>query len=265
MFNFQFASLYLWEYIKVMTHFIKPKNIHVKTYRILIIVISILSSQIVLGQNPLRIYSPNVPGAQVEYLSDGYFFHTISTSEEAAITYNDVEGSPYLNNDFTDGIVFLSDTTAVKLPLRYNIYADEMEYKFNGVSFTIGNPQILNKILLGESIFVYIQFMKVKGYFEILEYGKCIVVQKRSIKFNPAEGPKPIEGKNIPPRFTAEPDKFYAIVNDSQTVRIKNLRSLKKALSDQKIKIESFIKQEKIKRASKENIIKIVKYYNSLQ
>jgi hypothetical protein len=150
------------------------------------------------------------------------------------------------------------------LPLRYNIYANEMEYQLKGVSYLVGNPQSLNKILLGESVFLYLPFIQNGGYFELLESGKCFLVQKRTVRFKPAEGPKPIEGTISRAKFTREPDIFFIIVNDSKTIEITTMKSVINALQDQKLNIESFIKKEEIKNAKKENLIKIAEYYNSL-
>jgi hypothetical protein len=181
-----------------------------------------------------------------------------------ATDYQDIEGSPYLNNDFIDGVIYFKDTSGIKLPLRYNIYANEMEYQLKGVSYLVGNPQSLNKILLGESVFLYLPFIQNGGYFELLESGKCFLVQKRTVRFKPAEGPKPIEGTISRAKFTREPDIFFIIVNDSKTIEITTMKSVINALQDQKLNIESFIKKEEIKNAKKENLIKIAEYYNSL-
>ena len=139
-----------------------------------------------------------------------------------------------------------------------------MEYQLKGVNYVVGNPQFLKKILLGGSVFIYLPFIQKGGYFELLESGKCFLVQKRSVQFKPAEGPKPIEGISKPPKFIREPDIFYIGVKDSKTIEIANMKSVINALQDQKLKIESFIKTEKIKRTTRENLIKIAKYYNSL-
>jgi hypothetical protein len=102
------------------------------------------------------------------------------------------------------------------------------------------------------------------GYFDIFESGKCMLVQKKIIAYKPAEGPKAIVGVAIPAQFVRKDDTFYLIINCSQTVKIDNLKTVLKALEDQKDKMETFIKQEKINNIRKQNLVKIIKYYNSL-
>lgn len=207
--------------------------------------------------------SKMVFGQQIDPFLDNYNFYKKIHSGKAN-EYQGIEGIPYSNKEFAEGVFHFKDTTAVKLPLRYNIYADEMEYQLKGANYVVGNPESVNKITIGESVFVYLPFVGKGGYFELLETGKCFLVQKRVVKFKPAEGPKPIEGKTIPAKFVKEPDVFYLVVNQSEAFKIVNLKSAINALPDHKAKLESFIKQEKIKNDRKENLIKLVKYYNSL-
>ena len=128
----------------------------------------------------------------------------------------------------------------------------------------MGNPQLLDKVILGESVFAYLPTIEKGGYFEIYELGKCFLAQKRVILFKEAEAAKPIEGISKPARFISESDLFYMVLNNSNVVKITNMKSVINILQDQKPKIESYIKQEKIKNTKKENLVKIVKYYNSL-
>ena len=97
-----------------------------------------------------------------------------------------------------------------------------------------------------------------------METGKCFLVQKRAIKYNPPEAPKAVVGSTIPPKFTKETDVYYTILNDSTPVKVENMKSLLNTLSDQKTSLENFIEKEKIKNVKRENLIQIIKYYNSL-
>jgi hypothetical protein len=221
-----------------------------KTRKTFTIIILIISSQHIFGQ-------------VIDRFIEDFNFYKNYRSEKAR-AYQDIEGNPYLNSEFVDGVFYLKDTTAVKLKIRYNIYADEMEYQLKGIEYTVGNPESINKILLGKSVFVNLPFVAKGGYFELLESGKCYLIQKRCVKFKPAEGPKPIEARSIPAQFIQERDVFYILTNNSTVTTIVNKKSLLNALQDQKVKIESFIKQEKIKNTKKDNLIKIIKYYNSL-
>jgi len=193
-----------------------------------------------------------------------FFKDALGTPVKKTLDYDEIQGSPYLDSTFTDGVLYFKDTTAMKLLLRYNIFTDRIECRLNGVIYEIGNMQSLNKISIGKALFVYLPFVDGGGYFELLEGGKCFLFQQRIVQFKPEEGPKPIEGTVKPARFVAEPDLFFIAVENSQPVQITGMKSVISALTDQKAKIESYMKAEGLKTTKKENLIKVAKYYNSL-
>jgi hypothetical protein len=196
-----------------------------------------------------------------ELFLNEYHFYKKNPGQKAT-EYKDVEGSPYLYKEFLNGIIYLQDTTAVKLPLRYNIFTDEMEFKYDGNNLVVGNPESLNKVELATHEFVYLTFAEKPGYFEVIESGKSFLVKKNKVTFYPSEGPKAIEGV-VPAKFVKESD-VYCIVLGNQVIKISNLKSVIAALKDEQKKIEAFIDSEKIKSPKKDNLVKIIKYYNSL-
>lgn len=225
-----------------------------KIRKLFIIKLLIISPVILFGQRPQIItfqnpYPSPLP-FEKRYINENYH------------DYDNIDGSPYLNNEFVNGIFYVKDTVAIKLPIRYNIYLDHMEYKSEGAVYYVDSPQSLSRIVLGESVFVYLPFIEKGGYYEMLEKGKCRLVQKRRVEFNHSET-KPIEGL-IKSRFESNTDLFYLVNNQNQAFRIENMNSVLNALQDQKTKIEAFIKQEKIRNTKKDNLIKIIRYYNNL-
>ena len=219
----------------------------------LVIIILSLSSQLVFSQ----IITPTtVSSAGIDY------YYRNSHAKKVA-DYTFVEGSPYLNSQFVDGVLYLKDSTSVSLPLRYNLYSNEMEYQYDGSNYTVGNPQSLQKAVIGNSEFVYLPLGSQGGYYEIYVWGKCCLLEKKSVKFTAAEFGTPITG-TIPAKFTRNRDVLYLLDSNSHPYQVGNIKSVIDFLQDQSPKIENFIKQEKIKNAKKENLIKIIKYYNSL-
>jgi hypothetical protein len=221
-----------------------------KTCKIYLIIFLIISSKLAFSQ-------------QIDPFLDYYSFKKMVKSGTAN-DYQGIDGSPYLNKDFVEGTCDLKDSAAIKLQLRYNMYSDEMEYRLKDVTYSIKNTEKINRVIMGESVFLYLPFIQKGGYFEIYEPGKCLLAQKRSVKFYPAEAAKPIEGISKPARFVNESDVFYIIFSESKVFKITNTKSVLEALQNQKPKIESYMDQEKIKNTKKESLIKIIKYYNSL-
>ena len=221
--------------------------------KVIILLIMAISSQMIYGQ-------------PYNGFLDMYHFNKSFQNKQVKNmdAYQDVEGNPYLKKEFTEGVVKINDTLSVKLQLRYNIYSDQIEYLMNGVVYEVGDPHQLKKVIIGDAVFLYVPFIREKGYVELLVSGKCVLVQKRSVNFKPAEGPKPIEGITKPAEFTSEPDIFYLGSGGAQTNKISSIKSVIEVLQDQKSNIETFIKTGKIKKVSRENLIKIAEYYNRL-
>jgi hypothetical protein len=224
-----------------------------RTYNLLLITFLLFASQVMVGQ-------------RYDEFLDAYHFNKDFENPKVknSNAYDDVQGSPYLNREFTEGLIYLKDTTAVRLPLRYNIYTDEMEYLLNEVVYEVGNPRFINKVLLEGSVFVYLQFVDKGGFFELLEAGKCSLVQKRKVAYQPAEGPKPIQGTITPAKFLKDPDVFYILTTDSQVFRITNMKSVVNALKDHQPEIEAYTREEGIRGTRKDNLLKIAKFYNTL-
>jgi len=227
-----------------------------KKYTVGVIVFFVISSQLLLGQVPFPLTQTPNP-FPTDYTMDKKY--NVEKTEE----YKDIDGTPYLNNEFQSGVFYLKNTKTLELPIRYNIYRDEMEYLLDGVSYVVGSPESLVKVVFAGSEFRYLPTISKGGYFELFESGKCTLFQKRIVEYTPSEGSKPIIGL-VPAKFERNADVFYLVTNQTQSFKILNISSVINALQDQREKIESFIKQEKIKNIKKENLIKIVKYYNSL-
>jgi len=226
-----------------------------KTRKIYFIALLMISSLISFGQSRPQIITfsnpyPSVLPFEKRYLNQDYH------------DFENIDGSPYLNSEFVNGTFYVKDTAAFKLPIRYNIYADHMEYKMDGLIYYVDSPQTISRIALGESVFIYLPFIEKGGYYELLETGKYKLVQKRRVEFKHSES-KPIEGL-VRSRYESNTDLFYLVNKQDRAFKIGNMNSVLKTLQDQRTKIETFIKQEKIRNTKKENLIKIIKYYNSL-
>lgn len=211
----------------------------------------------------LTMLSTILSGQTMDPFFNNYSFYK-SFHPGKAMVYKDIEGSPYLNSDFNDGVFYVSDTLKVKVPIRYNIYSDVMEYQLNNINYVVGNPEALTKITIGRSVYLYMPFIKKGNYFEMIEPGKCMLVQKKSVRLKPAEEPRAILTTPVPATFQRKTDVNYIVNSQLQYFKIDNMKSVMMALQDQKLKIEAYTKQEKIRNVKLENLIKIVKYYNSL-
>ncbi len=82
---------------------------------------------------------------------------TVSGDYESLLKTTNIEGSPYLLDDFTIGSVYTNTSDEfTDIPLRYNIYSDQIEFKTGDNSvFSMGTPEIIERVELGNYKMVY--------------------------------------------------------------------------------------------------------------
>lgn len=215
-----------------------------------IFILLVFSIQILNGQN----YEPFL---------DQYYFNK-NNSISKANSFESISGSPYKNDKFITGILKMKDSTVYKLPLRYNIYADEMEYQMDNKNYYVTNKQNIEEVSFENSIYKYMTIEGKRGFFEQLVLGKCTLLKKYIIHFQAAEGPKPIEGTPRPAQFLNQRSQYFILTNNKEPVMIKKMKAILEVLNDQKNSLEVFIKTNNVKKLNEKNLIKIVNYYNSL-
>ena len=181
--------------------------------------------------------------------------------------YSEIKGSPYLTDDFVMSKVFFKNDSIMKIALRYNIYDKSMELKLNNSAYSISNPHVIKKIEMNDNIFIYYynkNDINYNSYYELLVSGKNYLIAKKDIVFRDANPPKYGILEPEPKKFINRKDIYYVVKDSSLPIIIKNNKSMKEIFSDKKEQIEKFIKKEKISYKKRNDLIQLVKYYNSL-
>ncbi|MFW5756037.1 MAG: hypothetical protein ACOCWK_05515 [Tangfeifania sp.] len=186
------------------------------------------------------------------------------------LTEKDIEGSPYLNDDFIEGTVFTTiKTKYTGVPLRYNIYSDQIEFKAGeGAVQELAAPETVEKVEFGEYKMVYIPFAVSKkirrGFFREMESGdKAVLLTRQQVLFEDAKKPAAYQEAE-PPRFIRKPDDYYIRIGKEPARLISRKKDLEEAFPGHKKEINSFIKENKVKPNKPERLAELVQYYNSL-
>lgn len=193
----------------------------------------------------------------------------ISGSAKSTLYDVDYTGSPYLNDEFVVGSIYsIQRIQYEEVPLRYNIYNDELEFKTPASEIlALANPDIVVKAVLGDTSLVYLPFLQAgkskKGFFIVLEEGRISLLAKPDIFLKPAIEPGAYKDPE-PPKFVRKPDEYYLKTESGQVQLITNKKELIAAFPDNQDKIESFISKNKTKPNKSESLIELVLYYNSL-
>lgn len=178
-----------------------------------------------------------------------------------------VKGSPYLNKAFISGEVIVDNYRFVGVPLRYNIYNDDIEYEEGDKILAIANPLTVKRVIINETPFVYSSYIisnaEAKGYFELLSDGEVQVLKKYKIVYIMGKAAQAYTTAE-PPRFVSVPSQLYVKFGDSSAQNFKKAKSILKLFGDQMDEMQSYLKQEKLNIKKEGDLIKLITYYNSL-
>ncbi|WP_340113206.1 hypothetical protein [Maribellus mangrovi] len=185
------------------------------------------------------------------------------------LTESEIEGSPYLNDEFITGSVFTTSKIQYNdIPLRYNVYNDEMQFKSpEGNVSAIAAPEIIEKVVFGDYTIEYIPYIIAKkmrrGFFKVLLKGNATLYARSNIEYRqpvPAGAYKDPE----PARFLEKPDTYFIRIGKEAALEIENKKDLEAVFPDHKKEIASFIKKNKVNHRKEDKLKELVEYYNSL-
>jgi len=223
-----------------------------------------------ISQNEGYIYDG---GLTIKTTSD---FFKIQASDvkntKAFLKDNDIAGTPYLNNDFVPGNIITKNAVKyIDIPLRYNIYNDEIEFSQDGEAFALENPLNYSSISIAEQSFIYSSFVgRAKGeagkasFFELMNNkGKLFLLKRYSVQFiKPSPSQGYVEAKLA--EFKKTPDSYYFKFGSSPAQEVGNLKSTLLMFGKHSKRIATFIKAEKLKLRNQEDLLRIVSFYNDL-
>lgn len=227
--------------------------------RFLIIALILCASQ--------RIYAQNI---SIMNLQDFYKKFKTSQFEQGLVHQtSEVQGSPHEINDFSDGeVITKSDLKYINVPLRFNIYANEIEFKTeDGTIFFLATPEIIDHIIIGENKYIYAPYAVgsrlLRGYFKILTEGKANLLVKQNITLRNAEPAQPYKDAQ-PAMFLKMQDEFFVRIAPAEAFKVSNKKELLSVLSDKGKELDDFQKKNKTKFNRLDDMVKLIGFYNSL-
>jgi hypothetical protein len=186
------------------------------------------------------------------------------------LTLKEIQGTPYLNDQFAKGTVVTTKGDKYdNVPLRYDQYQDELQFKQNGKTMTFWPKNVVKRAEFGNRVFTYTTYQftdnKTKqGYFEILADGKVRLLSQHTIKFFEKEKEKPYVDPK-PARFDWPLEDFYIQVGTLPAKHITKKKNLLAAFPKHQKELSNYYKSNKLSAKNKEDLIQLVNYYNSLK
>ncbi|MCX6203267.1 MAG: hypothetical protein NTY43_03110 [Bacteroidetes bacterium] len=197
----------------------------------------------------------------------------IGDKKAKGLTYEDVEGTPFWNEHWNSALLYFKSGTIYTLPkAKLNLYTTEVHYENEkGVELVAEtilidkivflNSKDATKVLAAFAVLPDYIDNKPAGFFRVFNDGayQLILLQKNLVKVSPFD---PLTGKNITSFFTKY---YYGIYNNGKTIPLKALdRNSILSVIPFNASVEPWIKNTKNKLKSEEDIIALLKYYNSI-
>jgi hypothetical protein len=198
-------------------------------------------------------------------LKDNLFIKA-STSQDQ--NYESIEGSPFLDAAFVPGEIITLNMKFPGIPMRYNIFSDQIEFKQNNSSYILAPEARIKQVHIGAHTFIAEEH-EVKGrlklgFLTLLDSGKVSLMAKKIVVYNPKTEPTALAPLSSPAKFTRSQDIFYYKIGNAPAHQIFSLKDLIKSLPGKQDEVNQFAKKEKISVKKEVELLKLIRYYNAL-
>lgn len=185
--------------------------------------------------------------------------------------YTDIQGSPFLNDEWVVGQVKLEEGKIYNdVYLKYNQLEDQIYYRgndnivmtFNDLikEFTFINlKNVSGNNMLFRNGYPSTQNTSGKAYFEVLADGKMQFL-KRTIKqiLDSKEYNSATTNRNI-----VESSKYYFFYNGNIIITKRDKKSILSSFPDKQAELSTYVSSNNLNFKDEKDIIKLVDFYNS--
>lgn len=191
---------------------------------------------------------------------------------ETKLTYNDVEGSPYMQEQLTSGQITYIDGKKKPLYMRYDQYVDEVEFIQDEKIYAIDNPKQVEFIDIGEDRLVYsryyIQDIRYDGYLVLRVKDGCSFLVRKRVAYNEAKPANSASGIPTPAKFSTKSPQWFYKCSDKAPAHIPSdntgLKQIAGSTEAYKV-MKDYMKNNKLSFENESDMIKMFEFYNSLQ
>jgi hypothetical protein len=182
----------------------------------------------------------------------------------------DINGSPWENAEFVTGEIYTNGNQHYSgIPLRYNIYSNQIEFKKpEGGVFEISPPEIIDSVFIGDATYIFYPYgagsKSQKSFFKVLTKGSPMLLLKMNIVLKEAELPGAYKDA-VPASFERMADDFYLAEVPGDAVKFNGKKEFLELIKSHTAELEQFIKQNKTKFSKHDDMIKLMKFYYTLK
>jgi len=196
----------------------------------------------------------------------GAAFKVDSPNSKRGLTYDEIQGTPYLDKIFSDANFIISDKNKIETaPARYNTYSDQIEFKKGDEILALysDNPFTKVEFILTNQVLVKLNIdNELKGYFYEIVSGKNSLYKKVKAKFNdflPAPNSYSIDR---PANFNILKPIYYIKTENGFIKNPKNKKEIIDQFADKKEALNTFFKENKIKFDKEDDLKKLIIFLN---
>ena len=183
------------------------------------------------------------------------------------LDYREIEGSPFRVDSLVEGYIFLKDSGIVRIPLRYNIYEDEIEYLDDQNLMILENVNQIDYITIGEDTIVYKRYNNGndQGYLVQKVRGDCSLYAKYVIEYHEMEAPITSYHSPKPPSFVHRAPQWYVSMDDGPMEHVDlNSSEFNDLFGVHARTMKAYKKSQKLKFGREEDVIRLFEHFNVL-
>ncbi|MCX2719073.1 hypothetical protein [Lentiprolixibacter aurantiacus] len=176
----------------------------------------------------------------------------------------DLEGTPYDNDEFQTGKIFINNAQSIPALLRYNAFEDYIEVKDKNGIYALLKRDYVHATIKGEKYAVFLYLIGKKevkeGYFVPLTQGPIILLKKKSKMYyygSKGDGIRP----DKPARFE-DKTYYYLKVNDDIPKEVKLRKKSILGVLGNTGKTNKIIKEKDLNISEESNLVLLIKELN---
>lgn len=174
-------------------------------------------------------------------------------------------GSPWLSEEFTDGDIYLKGGKFYKnIPLRYNVYKDNIEFRMEEKVMVLPNSLNPDSIVIGDETFIYTEYTynkgRIPGYLIMIYSGSWYLLKKYKVDFIPKVPPGAYK-ESKPAQFRmARPDYFITGGLVEVPTYFNNEKSLQKLTAINATELKNYIKNNRTNFRDDNSLIELFRH-----
>lgn len=216
----------------------------------------------------LLLFLPLVGAAQLTLNNPQGGVMQLSTKNRS-VDSEDTNGSPYVNDEFEEGKVYVNGDVSLQNLMRYNAYNSEIEIYVGEKEYAplLKRAYIIAKI--GDRTFKMVPFITDKGlqrvgYFNPLNEGNTVLLFKPEVRLRQGKIPDTNYDRYRPPTYI-DVSSYYIKKGEAPAEKTHlSKKWVLKNLGDKKKELQEYISNNKLSLRKEKDVIAVLDYYNSL-